>query len=143
VYGNKTAPAAGSTSQADGRKPYPLRPLQHELAVAHRTAHGWGGPVASVGGAGVLLPLASCARFGRINKQVKFKPPGKCGLIFSDVRLLGATAGPERLRTSSGSKSSAGCTKIQPWRPIIRPVREPCVLFIGPTSNKEIDKRPI
>ncbi len=35
----------------------------------------------------------------------------------------GPTAGPGSLGTGSGSKNSSDCTKNQPRRPVIRPIR--------------------
>ncbi len=52
---------------------------------------------------------------------------------------LGPTAGPGSLGMGSRSKNSAACTKKQPRRPIIRPIRGYFVFFV-PAAQRQKDK---
>ncbi len=57
---------------------------------------------------------------------------------------LGPTAGPGSPGNGPGSKNSAGCTKNQPRRPILSPIRRRFV-FLGPTAKdkSECERRYI
>ncbi len=56
--------------------------------------------------------------------------PGFCPIF----GLLGPTAGPGSLEMGSGGENSAGRTKIQPLRPVLRPIRG-YVVFVVPAAK--------